>query len=73
MDIEGGEFDVLNLLNDKIFPRQICLEFHTNKDISIRHTTFEYFSVMHPLVPWLPCNLSKRQRFNASQGCKIDV
>ena len=52
MDIEGGEFEVLrNLVKNKIFPRQICLEFHTNKDISIRHTTFEYFKAL--CILWL--------------------
>ena len=52
MDIEGGEFDVLkNLIKNKIYPRQICLEFHTNKDISIRLTTLDYFKTL--FILWL--------------------
>lgn len=43
LDIEGAEYSVLNaLVEGSILPTQICVEFHTHKDISIETTTLQY-------------------------------
>ena len=41
LDVEGFEYEIIkSLFVSKIFPKQICLEIHTNKSISIDQGVF---------------------------------